>query len=114
MSKIAVVGSRGLHIDDIGEYLPENVSEIVSGGAKGVDACAREYALANGIKLTEFLPEYEKFGRAAPLKRNDTIVDYSDFVLIFWDGKSRGTKYVRDYCKKQNKAYRLVEKITNA
>lgn len=98
--KVAVIGSRGLSVGDLGRYLPENTTEIVSGGAKGVDTSAREYALAHGIKLTEFLPEYTKYGRCAPLKRNITIIEYSDIVLAFWDGKSRGTKFVIDNCRK--------------
>lgn len=98
--KVAVIGSRGLSVGDLGRYLPENTTEIVSGGAKGVDTSAREYALAHGIKLTEFLPEYTKYGRSAPLKRNITIIEYSDIVLAFWDGKSRGTKFVIDNCRK--------------
>ena len=98
--KVAVIGSRGLSVSDLGRYLPENTTEIVSGGAKGVDTSAREYALSHGIKLTEFLPEYTRFGRSAPLKRNITIIEYSDIVLAFWDGKSRGTKFVIDICRK--------------
>ena len=99
--KVAVIGSRGLTVSDLGKYLPENTTEIVSGGATGIDTCARNHALSNGIKLTEFLPEYRKYGRGAPLKRNLLIIDYSDLVIAFWDGKSRGTKYVIDHCKKQ-------------
>ena len=83
----------------MGKFLPEDVTEIVSGGAKGIDTCAKEYALSNGIKLTEFLPEYEKYGRSAPLKRNITIIENADLVLAFWDGSSRGTKYVMDKCR---------------
>lgn len=98
--KVAVIGSRGLSVTDLGRYLPQNTTEIVSGGAKGVDTSAREYALSHGIKLTEFLPEYTRFGRSAPLKRNITIIEYSDIVLAFWDGKSRGTKFVIDNCRK--------------
>ncbi|CDC46970.1 putative uncharacterized protein [[Eubacterium] siraeum CAG:80] len=85
---------------DLGRYLPENTTEIVSGGARGVDTSAREYALSHGIKLTEFLPEYTRFGRSAPLKRNITIIEYADIVLAFWDGKSRGTKFVIDNCRR--------------
>ena len=98
--KVAIIGSRGLSVGDLGRYLPENTTEIVSGGAKGVDTSAREYALSHGIKLTEFLPEYTKYGRSAPLKRNITIIEYSDIVIAFWDGKSRGTKFVIDNCRK--------------
>lgn len=100
--KVAVIGSRGLQVKDLERYLPEGVTEIVSGGARGVDTCAKSYALAHGLKLTEFLPEYEKYGRGAPLRRNITIIEYADLVLAFWDGKSRGTKFVIDNCKKRN------------
>ena len=100
--KVAVIGSRGLHVDHLGDYLPAGVTEIVSGGARGIDTCAKNYALTHSLKLTEFLPEYGKYGRGAPLRRNITIIEYADTVLAFWDGKSRGTKYVIDNCKKRN------------
>ena len=35
--KAAIIGSRGLTVKDLGRYLPENVTEIVSGGARGID-----------------------------------------------------------------------------
>lgn len=97
--RAAVIGSRGLTVSDLGKYLPEDTTEIVSGGAKGIDTCAREYALSHGLKLTEFLPEYEKYGKSAPLKRNITIIENADIVLAFWDGSSRGTKFVIDKCR---------------
>ena len=108
--KAAVIGSRNLTVENLGKYLPEETTEIVSGGAKGVDTCAREYALANGFKLTEFLPDYQKYGRGAPLKRNLQIIDYADCVLAFWDGQSRGTKFVIEHCKAQNKPIRIFLK----
>lgn len=100
--KVAVIGSRGLCVNNLEKYLPECTTEIVSGGARGVDTSAKEYALSHNIKLTEFLPEYSKYGRQGPLKRNITIIEYSDVVLAFWDGKSSGTKYVIENCKKRN------------
>ena len=100
--KIAIIGSRNIEPENLGDYLPKEVSEIVSGGARGVDTKAREYAEENNIKLTEFLPEYNRYKRGAPLKRNIQICEYSDRVLAFWDGKSRGTKFVIDYCKNNN------------
>ncbi len=100
--RVAVIGSRGLLVDDLEDYLPEETTEIISGGARGVDASAKSYALQHGLKLTEYLPEYARYGRAAPLKRNITIIENADLVLAFWDGASRGTKYVIDNCKKRN------------
>ena len=97
--RVAVVGSRTLTVPNLGDYLPENVSEIVSGGARGVDQCARAYALAHGIKLTEYLPDYARHGRRAPLMRNDQIVARAELVLAFWDGCSRGTVYTIRHCR---------------
>lgn len=106
--KVAVIGSRVLKVNNLGKYLPKETTEIVSGGAVGIDTCAREYALKNQIKLTEFLPEYKKYGRSAPLKRNLLIIDYADYVIAFLDGKLHGTKYVIDNCKIKNKKFRLL------
>lgn len=105
--KVAVIGSRDLTVANLEDYLPEDVTEIVSGGARGIDTCAREYANANGIKLKEFLPAYNKYGRGAPLRRNLEIVDYADLVLAFWDGRSRGTNYVIEACKQRKKEVRV-------
>lgn len=70
-------------MSNLRDYLPPDTTEIVSGGAKGIDACARDYTLSHGLKLTEFLPDYPAYGRAAPLKRNLQIIAYSDLVLAF-------------------------------
>lgn len=99
--RVAVVGSRSLSVSNLAEYLPDGVTEIVSGGAQGVDRSAREYARSHRLKLTEFLPEYELYGRAAPIKRNVTIIENADSVIALWDGKSRGTAFVIAECKKR-------------
>ncbi len=79
--RVAVIGSRGITVENLQDYLPEGTTEIVSGGAKGVDTCAREYAVTNNIPLTEFKPEYNRYGRGAPLKRNINIIENADIVL---------------------------------
>lgn len=100
--KVAVIGSRKLQVNNLEDYLPDGVTEIVSGGARGIDTCARRYARLHGIKLTEFLPDYDQYGRRAPLLRNLEIIAYADLVLAFWDGESHGTKFVIDQCRKQD------------
>ncbi|MBQ6824905.1 MAG: DUF2493 domain-containing protein [Clostridia bacterium] len=105
--KVAIIGSRNLKVANLGKFLPPETTEIVSGGARGIDQCARRYALAHGIKLTEFLPDYESYGRGAPLRRNIQIIDYSDLVLAFWDGSSHGTRFVIEKCKERNTHVRV-------
>ncbi len=106
--KVAVIGSRSLTIDNIGNYLPVDTSEIVSGGATGIDRCAAVYAAAHDLPLTEILPHYERYGRAAPIIRNREIVAYADMVIALWDGISKGTAFVIKECEKQQKACRVV------
>lgn len=106
--KIAIVGSRKITDVNIEEYLPATCEEIISGGAVGVDKCAERYALENRIRFTVFLPEYKRYGRGAPILRNKEIVNAADEVLIFWDGSSRGTKSVLEYCDKISKPYKVI------
>ena len=106
--KLAIIGSRGLHVESFEEYLPEGVTEIVSGGAKGIDTDAERYANANGIKMTVFKPQYSKYKGGAPHIRNKEIVNYADEVLAFWDGSSRGTKNVIEYCREVKKMVTVI------
>lgn len=106
--RVAVVGSRGLSVPNLEEYLPPETAEIVSGGARGVDTSAREYAVANGIKLTEYLPDYGRYGRRAPLVRNITIIENADLVVAFWDGYSHGTKFVIEESRKRGIPVRIL------
>ena len=105
--KIAVIGSRKITAADVENYVTDG-DEIVSGGAAGVDASAADYARAKGLKLTVFLPQYDRYGRAAPIMRNKEIVDYADKVVAFWDGSSRGTLSVIRYAEKTGKSCEVI------
>ena len=109
--KLAIVGSRSITNIPLEDLIPPQCTEIVSGGARGVDTCARLYAEEHGLKLTEFYPDYDRYGRAAPLKRNDQIVNHADMVWAFWDGESRGTIYTVRQCKSQGKPYRVFRLV---
>lgn len=105
--KVAIVGSRSITAE-IPEYcIPDGVTEIISGAAKGIDTSARNFAREHHIFLTDILPEYDLYGRRAPLIRNDLIISLADKVLIFWDGESRGTGYIIKKCKELRKPYVL-------
>ncbi|MBR2327301.1 MAG: hypothetical protein IKA51_01630 [Clostridia bacterium] len=105
--KIAIIGSRGITAPDIEKYISYG-DEIISGGAAGVDYCAEKTAKEKGLKLKLFLPNYERYGRAAPIVRNREIVDYADKVIAFWDGTSKGTLSVIRYAKKINKPCEII------
>ena len=106
--RLAIIGSRNCPPVDIASHLTYIPDTIVSGGAKGADTYAKEFAIANNLKLVEYLPDYDQYGRNAPLVRNKLIVENSDCILAFWDGVSRGTKFTLDYAKKCGKPIKIV------
>ena len=111
--RVAVIGSRNLTVDNLSKFLPVNTTEIVSGGARGIDTCARRFAVENSIPLVEFLPKYEIYGKRAPLVRNTQIVEYADMVVAFWNGKSKGTMFTVNYAKKHGKTVYVYIKSFN-
>lgn len=74
-----------------------------------MDTLAEEYADKKRISKIILRPDYARYGKSAPLKRNEEMVKMADVVLVIWDGVSRGTKYTVDYAEKQGKKVILVK-----
>lgn len=109
--KVAIVGSRSVDARSYSylcSYVPTGASEIISGGAAGADGLAERYAKENYLKMTVIRPEYTVYDRQAPLIRNAEIVNNADYILILWDGESRGSLNVIMTCIKVNKPFRVL------
>jgi len=78
------------------------IFELVSGGARGVDKHAEEFAEANGIPI-EIIRPINPANKLDYLFRNIEIITKADKIIAFWDGKSKGTKFVIDYAKARGK-----------
>ena len=74
---------------------------------------AEKYADKHRISKLILYPRYDLYGRAAPIKRNEIMVDIADMIIIIWDGSSKGTKFVIDYSKKKNKPMLVIEYESN-
>lgn len=85
-------------------------SYFLSGGCKGADALGERYAEENGFKIEHFPAEWNKFGKSAGPIRNFQMAKNCDYVICFWDGKSKGTKSMINYAKQLNKPIK-VKKI---
>ena len=107
--RVAIVGSRDIQdnveywYNKICENIPSNCTEIVSGGAEGIDTLARRYAKEHGLLFKEFPPDYGRYGKPAAFIRNTDIVEYANIILAFWDGQSKGTADTIMKCYKLNK-----------
>lgn len=76
--------------------LKYEITEIISGGARGADKLGERAAKALGISIQQFLPDWDGLGNRAGMVRNREMGEYGDFLLVFWDGKSKGTKGMID------------------
>ena len=107
--KLLIVGSRSITGFDLSPYITIDVDTIISGGADGIDSLAEQYADMHRISKYILRPRYDLYGRAAPIKRNEQMVDIADAVLVIWDGQSKGARYTLKYAQKKNKPTTLVQ-----
>ena len=96
--KIAVICSNKVPTADLGKYLPQNTTEIISLCEQCLDEAAKEYIRANGITLTEYNQEAEKCEGRKSQKKMIAMIKKVDLVLVFWDGVSTATKLFIDEC----------------
>lgn len=117
--KLAIVGSRTFDDYDMAEsfidkVIGENhyeVSQIISGGARGADALAERYAALHGIETLILRPDWKRIGRSAGFRRNEDIIAACDACIAFWDGASKGTRYDIELCEKAGKAVFVCELV---
>lgn len=115
--KLAIIGSRSFNDYDflkqtVSEFLKHNFltcTHIVSGGAKGADTLAHQFALEHELEMIVFKPNWKLYGKRGGVIRNTDIVENADIIIAFWDGISTGTKNALDKATALNK--RTVVKI---
>lgn len=80
---------------------------VISGGARGTDNLGELYAIENGFDVKKYLPDWERYDKSAEPLRNKIMVDKADFIICFWNGKSRGTASTVKYAIKTGKPLRI-------
>lgn len=106
--KLLIVGSRSIQSFDLSPYVTDNTELIITGGAKGIDQIAEEYANQHRISKLILRPRYDLYAKAAPIKRNEKMVDLADEILVIWDGISKGTKHTISFAQRTNKRLTVV------
>ena len=119
-----VVGSRTFNdyscMCKVLDHLLQNKKEItiVSGGARGADNLAEQYAKEHGYDLKVFPADWNKYGKSAGYKRNTQMHEFIALhknrgVIAFWDGSSKGTTHNFDLVKQYNTPIRVYNYLTN-
>lgn len=103
--KVIIAGGRDIeNYNLIVEAINDSefdISEVVSGGAKGVDTMGEHWADKHNIPVKRFLARWEIYGRSAGPHRNIEMANYAEALIAVWDGKSRGTKNMIETAKKR-------------
>ena len=90
------------------DKIKEQIDEIVCGEARGADTLGRTYAYDNDILIKSYPADWERYGKSAGFVRNEEMAAYADKAIIFWDGKSVGSKDMIDKMEKLGKEVRVV------
>jgi hypothetical protein len=94
--KTIIAGSRD--IEDYGwvcaavEESGFTVTEVVSGGAHGVDHQGERWGHYRDIPVKVFPADWKKYGKGAGPVRNRQMADYAEALIAVWDGASKGTE----------------------
>ena len=98
--KVIIAGGRNIvdfrYVADACTNAPFQITEVVSGCARGVDTLALEIANDLKISTAEFPADWDRYGKTAGFKRNMKMAEYADVLLAIWDGESKGTKHMID------------------
>ena len=111
-TKIVVAGCRTyenyeeakLFLDEcLKEYKEKTTLIFLSGGCKGADRSGERYANEMNYEIVKYPALWQKYGKGAGVIRNQEMAKDCDLVIVFWDGKSRGTASMVALAEKHNK-----------
>jgi hypothetical protein len=113
--RVAIVGSRDftdferLELEILKRISVEKIEKVISGGARGADTLAIQFAEKHKIPLLEFKPDWAKYGKGAGLMRNTQIIDNADIVFAFPTATSKGTRDSIRKAKEKGKIVKIIE-----
>lgn len=122
--KVIIAGGRDFNdynlLEKSCDFYLQNVKEveIVSGKQRtrnyvgsedyGADFLGEKYATNRGYKVKEFPADWN-LGKSAGPVRNNEMAEYADYLIAFWNGKSKGTKNMIDLAEKKGLNVRIVK-----
>lgn len=105
--KVIIAGSRNFNdyekLKEVCDFMLSRQTdiEIVSGVARGADLLGERYAKEKGYQIKQFPADWS-MGKQAGYVRNEQMAQYADAVIVFWDGKSKGSEHMINLAKKHN------------
>lgn len=114
--KVIIAGSRTINnykaILDAVSLSKLDISEVVSGGASGVDSTGKHWADLHNIPVKRFPANWEFYGKSAGFIRNGEMAEYADALILVWDGESKGSKHMLAAMRRRKKPiYEMIVRI---
>lgn len=101
--KVIIAGSRTItSYADVCQAVSASgfaITEVVSGGAAGVDNLGEQWAKIHGIPVKQFLAEWGQRGKRAGYLRNVEMAKYADACIILRLNNSRGSSHMIQIAK---------------
>jgi hypothetical protein len=95
--KTIIAGSRDITSYDIIEAAIQEsgfeITEVISGTARGVDRLGERWAELHNIPIRRFPAMWGVYGKRAGFQRNIQMLRNADALVAVWDGKSKGTNH---------------------
>ena len=81
------------------------ITEVVCGGAAGVDTLGKDWATLRGIPVKMFPADWDAHGKAAGPIRNEEMAKYADQAICIFDvqAENKGTKNMSKTARANNK-----------
>lgn len=83
----------------------DQITEVVSGCATGIDTLGEQWARTNNIPIKEMPANWSQYGNSAGPMRNRQMAEYADAAIVIWDGESRGTRNMIENMIRRKKPY---------
>jgi len=93
--RVIIAGGRDItDLSEVEKAIADSgfdITEVVCGGAIGVDALGAGWAMASGVPVAYFEANWKVNRKAAGPIRNREMAAYADALIAVWNGASRGT-----------------------
>ncbi len=105
--KVIIAGSRSIsNYEEVKKAIEASgfdITEVVSGMARGVDSLGIQWAKENNIPIKEFPAKWNEDGRKAGYLRNVEMAAYADALIAICLDDSKGTTHMittmKIFCK---------------
>lgn len=115
MLKIIVAGGREFNdynrlekeLDNIFKEYHDDIT-IISGAARGTDTLGVAYAVRHNLNFIKMPADWDTYGKSAGYRRNEDMANFSDVLVAFWDGNSKGTKHMIDIATRKGMPIHII------